>query len=117
LKELSAGYLDANLSVHNTAGTQDFFRGEAALYATELQVAEDRLIQFRQQQNLTSMPEQKELLLHKAMDFEASLRENRRGACGVAESRSRAAHAGFRSGTPRGHSNSGLFPINIPSNA
>jgi uncharacterized protein involved in exopolysaccharide biosynthesis len=86
LKELAAAYLDAHLSIHNVAGTQNFFGKETMRYAAELRSVQDRLTRFRREQNLTSVPEQKDLLLRKAMDFETALRET---DAALAESESR----------------------------
>ena len=75
LKELSAAYLDAHLSMHGTAGSQVFFRNQTLHYETELHDAESRLTAFRRQRNLTSIAEQRELLLRKTMDFESEVRQ------------------------------------------
>ena len=75
LKELSGAYLDAHLSIHRSAGTQEFFRSQAARYQSELRDAEGRLSDFRLRNSLTSIGEQKELVLRKAMDAESDLRQ------------------------------------------
>ena len=75
LKQLSSVYLDAHLRVHRTAGTQEFFRDQAARYEAQLREAETRLSQFRLRNDLTSVAEQKDLVLRKALDSETALRE------------------------------------------
>lgn len=75
LKELSAAYLDAHLSVHRTAGTTEFFQKQAGLYETALKEAEGKLSDFRRQNSITSISEQKDLILRKAMDAETALHD------------------------------------------
>jgi len=75
LRELSAGYLDAHLNIHRTAGTQQFFREQAERYENELRSAEGQLSDFRRHNGLTSIAEQKELVLRKSLDAEAELRQ------------------------------------------
>lgn len=75
LKELSAAYLDAHLSVHRTAGTTEFFEKQAGLYETALKEAEGKLSDFRRQNSITSISEQKDLILRKALDAETALHD------------------------------------------
>src|ERR1039457_1781259 len=65
LRQLSIAYLDAHLNVHRTAGSQEFFRDQAARYAAKLRDAENRLSQFCLRNDLTSVAEQKDLVLRK----------------------------------------------------
>jgi uncharacterized protein involved in exopolysaccharide biosynthesis len=75
LKELAAAYLDAHLTIHRTAGTTDFFQNQASRYENELRELESNLSNFRRQHSITSMGEQKDLVLRKTMDAEASLHD------------------------------------------
>jgi uncharacterized protein involved in exopolysaccharide biosynthesis len=75
LKNLCSAYLDAHLSVHRTPGTQEFFRDQAARCKSQLLNAENRLSNFRRRNNLMSIADQKELVVRKAMDAEAELRQ------------------------------------------
>lgn len=86
LKSLSDAYLDAHLNVHRTPGTTEFFRNQAAQYEGRLRDAENRLSEFRRQNSLTSLTEQKDLMLRKTMDSETALRE---ADAALAETRSR----------------------------
>jgi uncharacterized protein involved in exopolysaccharide biosynthesis len=79
LKQLSTSYLDAHLSVHRTSGTRQFFRDQAARFEARLRDTENRLSAFRRRNGLTSVVEQKELVLRKAMDAESELRESEAG--------------------------------------
>jgi uncharacterized protein involved in exopolysaccharide biosynthesis len=75
LKELSTDYLDAHLSIHRSAGTTEFFQNQATQYEAQLRNAENRLSQFRRENDITSIVEQKDLTLRKAMDSDTALRE------------------------------------------
>ena len=75
LKELSSAYLDAHLSIHRSAGTTEFFENQAGQYEKRLRESENRLSQFRRDKDITSIAEQKDLTLRKAMDSDAALRE------------------------------------------
>jgi uncharacterized protein involved in exopolysaccharide biosynthesis len=76
LKELSAAYLDAHLSIHRSAGTTEFFNNQATRYETQLRDAENRLSKLRRDNDITSIVEQKDLTLHKSMEADTSLRES-----------------------------------------
>ena len=75
LKELSTAYLDLHLSIHRSAGTTEFFQHQASQYEAQLRDAENRLSQFRRDNDITSIVEQKDLTLRKAMDSDTALRE------------------------------------------
>jgi uncharacterized protein involved in exopolysaccharide biosynthesis len=75
LKELSTAYLDAHLSIHRSAGSTEFFQNQAAQYETQLRAAENHLSQFRRDNDITSIVEQKDLTLRKAMESDTTLRE------------------------------------------
>jgi uncharacterized protein involved in exopolysaccharide biosynthesis len=76
LKELSAAYLDAHLSIHRSAGTTEFFNNQATRYETQLRDAENRLSKFRRDNDIISIVEQKDLTLQKSMEADTSLRES-----------------------------------------
>lgn len=86
LTALSEAYLDAHLTVHRTPGTTEFFRNQTAQYEAQLRESENRLSEFRRQNSLTSLTEQKDLMLRKTMDSETALRE---ADAALAETRSR----------------------------
>jgi uncharacterized protein involved in exopolysaccharide biosynthesis len=100
LKELSNAYLDEHLKVHRTAGTQEFFRSQAARYEAALRKGQAELSQFRLQNNLTGMDEQKDLILRKQIDTAAGLKET---DAALAETRARIAdlHQQIAAQTPR----------------
>jgi uncharacterized protein involved in exopolysaccharide biosynthesis len=86
LRELATAYLDMHLSVHRSAGTQEFFEQQTTRYGDQLRNVETRLNEFRLKNNLTSVAEEKELLVHKLLDSEAALKE---AQTGLAESSQR----------------------------
>lgn len=88
LKELSSAYLDAHLSVHRTAGTTEFFQKQAALYEKQLRDNENQLSEFRRENSITSIAEQKDLMLRKSMDADTALHD---ADAAVAEAASRVA--------------------------
>jgi uncharacterized protein involved in exopolysaccharide biosynthesis len=75
LRELSSAYLDMHLRVHRSAGTQEFFRKQAGRYETELHDVEQRLNEFCQRNGLSSVSEQKDLIVRKMLDSETQLKE------------------------------------------
>jgi uncharacterized protein involved in exopolysaccharide biosynthesis len=75
LRELSVGYLDAHIRAHSTSGSQEFFAEQREQSATVLSAAENRLRAFRRQEQLTSVAEQRGLILRKVMDEEAAFME------------------------------------------
>jgi uncharacterized protein involved in exopolysaccharide biosynthesis len=75
LRELSSAYLDMHLRVHRSVGTQEFFRNQASRYQTQLHEVEQRLNQFCQRNGLSSVSEQKDLIVRKVLDSETELKE------------------------------------------
>lgn len=75
LKDLSTAYLDAHLSIHRSAGTTEFFQRQATQYEVQLRDAENRLRQFRLENDITSLVEQQNLTLRKSMDADTALRD------------------------------------------
>lgn len=73
LRELAESYLEAHLKVHATPGTYEFFTSQAARYQNELEEAETKLADFRRQNNIVMLAQQKEEVLQKAADAESAL--------------------------------------------
>lgn len=74
LRELSTAYLDMHLRIHRSAGTQEFFRKQAGRYETELHEVELRLNEFCQRNGLSSVSEQKDLIVRKLLDSETEMK-------------------------------------------
>ena len=73
LRQLAESYLEAHLKVHGTAGTYQFFAGQAERYRDELKDAGAKLEQFRQQHNIVLLAQQTDVTLQKASESEAAL--------------------------------------------
>jgi uncharacterized protein involved in exopolysaccharide biosynthesis len=73
LRQLAESYLEAHLKVHATPGTYEFFTSQAARYQNELEEAETKLADFRRQNNIVMLAQQKEEMLQKAADAESAL--------------------------------------------
>lgn len=73
LRQLAESYLEVHLKVHATPGTYEFFTAQATRYHRELEDDELKLAQFRQQNNIVVLDQQKEELLKKAADAESTL--------------------------------------------
>jgi uncharacterized protein involved in exopolysaccharide biosynthesis len=73
LRQLSDSYLEAHLKVHATPGTYEFFRSQAARYKSELEKAETQLAEFRRENNIVMLAQQKEEMLLKSADSESAL--------------------------------------------
>lgn len=75
LKQLLDTYLTAHLKAHGTPGSYGFFQEEAASFFKQLQHAEDDLTIFRERYSALIMPEEKDILMQRAVDAQASLEE------------------------------------------
>ena len=75
LSTLAEGYLEAHLKVHGTPGTYEFFKGQTERYQDELKDAESKLADFRRRENIVILEEQKTVMLQKAAESEAALRQ------------------------------------------
>ncbi len=75
LKELASVYLDAHLRAHKSPGTTEFFRAQALSYESQLRDLKDELSSFRRKNDITSIAEEKDLLVRKALDLQGSLEE------------------------------------------
>jgi uncharacterized protein involved in exopolysaccharide biosynthesis len=73
LRQLSSLYFDAHLRLHGSPGTHEFFQAQTERYRTELLDVESRLLDFREQNNLVATGQQRDLLLQKSSEAEASL--------------------------------------------
>jgi uncharacterized protein involved in exopolysaccharide biosynthesis len=76
LRTLADAYLDRNLKVHSTTGTYEFFHGQASLYEDRLKKAQARLVEFQTPRNIVLLGQQKDLILRKLVDLQASLGES-----------------------------------------
>jgi uncharacterized protein involved in exopolysaccharide biosynthesis len=75
LQQLAESYLDAHLKVHSTPGTYNFFSSQATHYRNELKAAEAKLAKFRHDTNVVMLAQQKDIVLQKSADSEATLME------------------------------------------
>jgi uncharacterized protein involved in exopolysaccharide biosynthesis len=73
LRQLAESYLEEHLKVHGTPGTYQFFASQAEHYQIELQDAEAKLKQFRQQNSIVMLAEQKDVVLQRASELDAAL--------------------------------------------
>ena len=69
-------YLAKNSEVHRAAGQSNFFDEQARHYSEALQISEDKMGQYLEQANVVSAATQRDLLLQKLTDFEASQEQN-----------------------------------------
>ena len=75
LTTLAALYLEMHLTVHRTAGAQEFFKQQAADYEQQLAAAQKRLATLRQRNDVVLLTEQKDLMVRRVVDMESSLTE------------------------------------------
>jgi uncharacterized protein involved in exopolysaccharide biosynthesis len=73
LQQLAASYLELHLRVHGSPGTYEFFAGQRGRYQKELQAVGVKLEQFNQQQQITGLRQQKEILLQKQAESESAM--------------------------------------------
>jgi uncharacterized protein involved in exopolysaccharide biosynthesis len=76
LRTLADAYLERNLKVHSATGTYEFFHGQAALFEGRLRKAQTRLVAFQTPRNIVLLSQQKDLMLRKLVDLQASLGES-----------------------------------------
>ncbi|MFQ5903875.1 MAG: GumC family protein, partial [Candidatus Binatia bacterium] len=67
-------YLDHHLTVHKNPMAYDFFRDQAKLLEAKLKDSEGALEAFRRENTITSLQEQRSLVLRKAADLNAELK-------------------------------------------
>ena len=75
LRTVGDAYLDRDLKVHSATGTYEFFHKQAMLYADRLKQAQGRLADFQAPRNVVLLGQQKELILRKLVDLQATLGE------------------------------------------
>jgi uncharacterized protein involved in exopolysaccharide biosynthesis len=73
LQQLAASYLELHLRVHGNPGTYEFFAGQRDHYQKELQAIGLKLEEFNQQQKISVLTQQKEILLQKQAESEAAM--------------------------------------------
>jgi uncharacterized protein involved in exopolysaccharide biosynthesis len=73
LRKLADLYLEEHLKAHGTPGTYRFFSAQTERYQNELQDAEAKLEQFRQQHEIVMLAQQKDTMLQKAAASESAL--------------------------------------------
>jgi uncharacterized protein involved in exopolysaccharide biosynthesis len=73
LQQLAASYLELHLKVHGSPGTYEFFAAQRDRYQKELQAISVKLEEFNQQQKISALPQQKEILLQKQAESEAAM--------------------------------------------
>lgn len=81
-------YLSKNAEVHRAAGQSKFFDEQARHYSEALQISEDKMGLYLEQANVVSAATQRDLILQKLTDFEASQAQNQ-SAIAEAEQRVR----------------------------
>jgi uncharacterized protein involved in exopolysaccharide biosynthesis len=64
-------YLEKHLTLHRPSGTYDFFSGQVERAREELQAAQDRVVQFSQENRVVSAAVEKQAALEKLAEFEA----------------------------------------------
>ena len=75
LTALSNDYLAKHLSVHRPAGALDFFQQQTERYRQELTDAEAKLAHFGREQTTVATPVERDMVLQKYNDFDATLRQ------------------------------------------
>jgi uncharacterized protein involved in exopolysaccharide biosynthesis len=75
LRHLAVAYLDEHLKVHAAPGTYEFFAGQTRHYQDELKSAEARLEQFRLQNGIVMLAQQKEAMLQQASEADVALKQ------------------------------------------
>lgn len=75
LNTLAAVYLDRHLEIHRVAGSLDFFQGESARAASELDAAQKALDDFEEKNNTVMLEQQKSQKVKSLADLQAGLRD------------------------------------------
>ena len=73
LAQLADSYLVANLKVHGSPGSYDFFKQQAERYQRELLDVESKLAGFRQRENIVMLDQQKDTMLKKVSEADSGL--------------------------------------------
>ena len=77
LRTLGNLYLEKTVQVHRPPGAFEFFQAESQHYDRELQTAEAKLTKFDRQQGVEDPQLEKQIVLQKLSEFEATLNETR----------------------------------------
>jgi len=72
LNTLSGFYLEKHAAVHRPSGTYEFFQKETERFRTEMDKANQKLIEFNRQQNVVSPEVEKANVLQQVAQFESS---------------------------------------------
>jgi uncharacterized protein involved in exopolysaccharide biosynthesis len=75
VNEVSSLYLDQHLAVHRTPQNVKFFQEQSDLLKNKLEQAEERLEALRKKHNITSLEQQRTLLLGRSSDLNSGLNE------------------------------------------
>jgi uncharacterized protein involved in exopolysaccharide biosynthesis len=75
LRTLADAYLERHLQLHSSAGSLAFFQTQADIYERKLRDAEARLLTFQKNAGVVGAPVQKDLLIRRLVEQQASLRE------------------------------------------
>jgi uncharacterized protein involved in exopolysaccharide biosynthesis len=75
LKRLADSYLGTHLKVHGTPGTYSFFERQAGAYKERLSHAEQELRSFGEKYSALVMPEEKDILMTRAVEAQATLED------------------------------------------
>jgi uncharacterized protein involved in exopolysaccharide biosynthesis len=73
LQQLAASYLELHLKVHGSPGTYEFFAQQRDVYKKQLEAASAKLEMFNQNQNISVLSQQKQILLQKQAESESEL--------------------------------------------
>jgi uncharacterized protein involved in exopolysaccharide biosynthesis len=76
LQTFADAYLDRDLKVHSSAGTYEFFHSQATLFEDSLKKAQASLVEFQTPRNIVLLGQQKDLILRKLVDLQATLGES-----------------------------------------
>jgi uncharacterized protein involved in exopolysaccharide biosynthesis len=76
LRALADTYLDRDLKVHSATGTYEFFHSQALYYQDRLKHAQEQLVEFQTPRNAVMLGQQKDLILRKLVDLQATLGES-----------------------------------------
>jgi uncharacterized protein involved in exopolysaccharide biosynthesis len=73
LNTLTDAYLNLHLKVHETQRSYTFFEDQLYQFKTKLKQSEETLKQFRQKNSITSLSEEKKLLLHQGNGIRSAI--------------------------------------------
>ncbi|HEV2273832.1 MAG TPA: Wzz/FepE/Etk N-terminal domain-containing protein [Acidobacteriaceae bacterium] len=100
LRALADAYLDAHLQLHRAGGAYGFFRDQAKIYRGQTEQAEAQLTSFARKNNVTLLPEQKDLTLRRLVELEQA-RDSAVASLAETESRISSIQAQVKGLSPR----------------